>query len=197
MEKKVFHIHAYLCLCECVSLFCRVTLSNEQVSRLQELCSSFFRGYFLFLSVNSTIWTLVYVVPYHTREMKGKYGFGLGLNSMEGREAKHIAIAQYARHTAYLQRWEQIFPHEYISLIWLREKGYHTSSVIPSTLSYTPARVKESGFCNCGLSKLETEDKCRFCNHNFRKKIEVSILIASECSECSYIDCTVDMVRAL
>ena len=43
MEKKVFHIHAYLCLClrECVSLFCRITISNEQVSRLQELCTSF------------------------------------------------------------------------------------------------------------------------------------------------------------
>ena len=177
MEKKVFHIHAYLCLClrECVSLFCRVTISNEQVSRLQELCTSFFRGYFLFFNINSTIWTFGYVVPSHTREMKGKYGFGLGLNSMEGREAKHIAIAQYARNTAYRQRWEQIFLHEYISLIWLREKGYRTSSVTPTTLSYIQARVKENGFCNCGLSKAETEDKCRFCNHSFRKKIEVRI----------------------
>ena len=107
--------------------------------------------------------------------MKGKYGFGLGLNSMEGREAKHIAIAQYARNTAYRQRWEQIFLHEYISLIWLCEKGYRTSSVTPTTLSYIPARVKDNGFCNCGLSKAETQDKCRFCNHSFRMKIEVSI----------------------
>ena len=176
VEKKVFYIHAYLCLClrECVSLFCRVTISNEQVSRLHEVCT-FFPGYFLFFNINSTIWMLGYVVPWHTREMKGKYGFGLGLNSMEGRQAKHIAISQYARNTAYCQRWEQIFRHEYIWLNWLHEKGYRTSNVTPSTLSYIPARVKENGFCSCGLSKLETDDKWRFCNHNYRKKIEVSI----------------------
>ena len=44
---------------------------------------------------------------------------GLGLNSMEGREAKHISIAKYAANTIHACRWEQVFHHEYISLIWL------------------------------------------------------------------------------
>ncbi len=109
MGKKVLHIHACLCLRECVSLFSRVTISDKQVSRLEEQCTSFYRGYNLFFNISSTIWTLGYVVPAHTQDMKSKYGLGLGLNSMEGREAKHIAIATYARNNTYQHWWEQIF----------------------------------------------------------------------------------------
>jgi hypothetical protein len=38
MGKKVLHIHAYLnpCLRECVHLFSRVTISDEQSRRLEE-----------------------------------------------------------------------------------------------------------------------------------------------------------------
>ena len=111
MVSKQLHIHAYLCLCDAVSLFTRINISDEEVSTLQQHCNSFFHGYCLFFSVNPTVWTLGHVVPFHTKEMKSKYGMGLGLNSMEGREAKHIAISRYCRNTAYLYRWEQIFRH--------------------------------------------------------------------------------------
>lgn len=81
------HIHAYLCLClrDAVSLFIRINISDEEVFTLQQ----HFCGYSLFFSANPTVWTLGHVVPFHTKEMKSKYGMGLGLNSMEGREAKH------------------------------------------------------------------------------------------------------------
>ena len=94
---------------------------------------------------------------------------------MEGREAKHIAIATYARNTTYQQRWEQIFLHEYISLIWLREKGYHANSIFHSKLSYVPKCVKKDEYCNCGLNKLETDAECRFCSYTLRDKIKFSI----------------------
>lgn len=35
------------------------------------------------------------------REMKKKYGMGLALNSMEGREVKHISIARYSHNSTY------------------------------------------------------------------------------------------------
>lgn len=113
-------------------------------------------------------------------EMKGKYGLGLGLSSMEGREAKHIAIARYCKNTAYLHRWEQVFRHEYVSLIWLREKGYNitnNASLNSRKLSYLPKRVKDSDeYCKCGLAKMpKTDDQCRFCSHDLREKIKVSI----------------------
>ena len=40
-------------------------------------------------------------MPAHTKDMFGKYGLGLGLNSMEGREAKHVSIARYCRNTEF------------------------------------------------------------------------------------------------
>ena len=38
-----------------------------------------------FFHVNPTVWTIGHIVPAHARDMKSKYGLGLGLNSMEGR----------------------------------------------------------------------------------------------------------------
>lgn len=182
MHSKHLHIHAFLCLClrDSVSLFSRINITDRQVSMLKQHCSDFVRGYTLFFSVNPTIWTLGYVVPVHTMEMKGKYGLGLGINSMEGREAKHIAISRYCKNTAYLYRWEQVFRHEYISLIWLREKGYNISntSLNSRKLSYLPKRVINDSdeYCKCGLGKMaSTDDQCRFCSHDLRAKIKVSI----------------------
>ena len=87
--------------------------------------------------------------------MKARYGLGLGLNSMEGREAKHIAISMYCANTAYTQRWQQVFHHEYISLIWLRKHGYDnvSSSCTDSSISYIPKQVrdKDPNYCDCGL----------------------------------------------
>jgi len=57
--------------------------------------------------------------------MKSKYGLGLGLNSMEGREAKHVFVPKYSNNTMFYSRWEQIFLHEFVSLLWLRGKGYN------------------------------------------------------------------------
>ena len=161
-----------------MSQFSRVNITDEQVTELRDYCKSFFRGYCLFFNVNPTIWTLGNVVPLHVEQMKAKYGLGLGLNSMEGREAKHIAIARYSQNTVYHHRWEQIFQHEYISLIWLREKGYNTNqSSVSAKPTYLPKRVVENPeFCICGLEKRDPSDtKCRFCSDTLRSKIMVSI----------------------
>ena len=108
------------------------------------------------------MWSLGKVVPQHTKEMKAKYGLGLGLNSMEGREARHIAISNYASKTAYMYRWEQVFRHEYISLIWLREQGYNAKVKLNSiTRSYVPKRASNNDpeFCSCGFNKIVSEDR--------------------------------------
>ena len=130
------------------------------------------------------MWTLGCVVPVHTEEMKRCYGLGLGLNSMEGREAKHIAISKYCQNTSYAQRWEQVFHHEFISLIWLPTHGYtsskvniNSSSTGTSSLSYVPKRVrnKDPAYCICGLEKELSADCCRFCCHELREKVKKSI----------------------
>lgn len=164
-----------LYLRDAVSLFCRIKIDSEEVSKLKELCRLFFRGNHVFYSTNPTVWTIGFVVPSHAEDMLGKYGLGLGLNSMEGREAKHISISKYANNTFYNARWEQIFRHEYISLIWLRERGYNLSGKLRPQLPYVPDRVKLSSHCVCGFSKEESEALCRFCCHPMREKVMVSL----------------------
>jgi hypothetical protein len=102
---------------------------------------------------------------------------GLGLNSMEGREAKHIAISKYAINTSYMYRWEQVFHHEFISLIWLCEHGYNAKIATSITRSYHPKRVcsKNPEFCYCGFNKVVLDEFCRFCGHELCSKIKKSI----------------------
>ena len=176
--KQIIHIHAYmwLCLRNAVSLFSRINISDEEVSELKTHCRNFYRGYCLYFHVNPTVWSLGNVVPWHTQEMKMRYGLGLGLNSMEGREAKHIAIAKYCANTALLFRWEQVFRHEYISFIWLRQQGYNAKVNTTTTSSYIPKRVCTNNpeFCNCGFNK-PVSDVCRFCSDELRRMIKESI----------------------
>ncbi|XP_031550490.1 uncharacterized protein LOC116287922 [Actinia tenebrosa] len=164
-----------LCLRDAVSLFCRTDITGDQVSKLKDLCSIYYRAYYVFYSVNPTVWTLGHVVASHTEDMLMKYGVGLALNSMEGREAKHISIAKFSQNTFFQNRWQQIFRHEYVSLIWLRERGFNLSSNYQSKLSYIPKRAALPSFFNCGFSKEENDEKCRFCCHPLMDKVNVSM----------------------
>ena len=42
------------------------------------------------------VWTISHIVPAHAQDMKSKYGLGLDLNSMQGRDAKHVFISKYS-----------------------------------------------------------------------------------------------------
>lgn len=178
-EELILHILAYICLClrDCVSIFTRVVISEDDITKVKQHCSSYYKAHCLFLHVNPTVWTLGNVVPHHMREMKTRYGMGLGLNSMEGREAKHVFIGKYSQNTIYQYRWQQIFRHEYVTLIWLRTRGLNISKPTNSNATYIPKKVfNDQTVCYCGLSKLASVNKCRFCNHSFREKIKNSVL---------------------
>ena len=81
------------------SLFSRIQISDNELLELQRYCKTYFALNNLFFRHDPTAWTLDHVVPVHVQEMKEKYGMGLGLNSMEGREAKHICISRYCGNT--------------------------------------------------------------------------------------------------
>ena len=72
-----------------------------------------------------------------TKDMFGKYGLGLGLNSMEGREAKHVSFARNCRNTEFSSRWRQLFMHEYISLLWFRERGHNQTGKVATCGRFT------------------------------------------------------------
>lgn len=56
----------------------------------------------------------------------------LGLHSMQGREAKYAKLACYAKNTTKGRRlrWWQIFKHEFMELIWLKEKHHLQAATV-------------------------------------------------------------------
>ena len=130
--------HSPHCRYKMQSLFNRFNVTEKQLDELDKACNDFYTCCALFLKVNPTVWTLGKVVPSHTRDVFIKYGKGLIINSMEGREAKHLSVSRYAQNSTYFNRWHSVFRHEFISLIWLRERGCNL-------------------YCYCGLALVLTE----------------------------------------
>ena len=43
-----------------------------------------------------------HAIPYHAQILFQKFAFGMGINTMQGREAKHSVIAKFAAHALWL-----------------------------------------------------------------------------------------------
>lgn len=172
------HVFAYTGINprDAVSLFSRVTISDEQIQSLFEVCSNFFRATALFLSATPTSWTIGHIAPAHTRQIHQSLGMGLGVNTMEGREAKHIALAKFTRNTQFTNRWLQVFRHEYVSLIWLRENGCDERVYKETPGLYIPKRCHSDQFCHCGQPKQAGDEKCSFCSAQLRRVVSECVI---------------------
>jgi len=53
----------------------------------------------LFLSCTPTSWTIGPVVTVHAKQIQETLGMGLGINTIKGREAKHISLANFTEKT--------------------------------------------------------------------------------------------------
>lgn len=123
------HVLAYIALHlrKAASVYSRVNISQAEVTTLKQNCQLVFNAHYVFLGkVTPSLWTLGYVIPYHTAQLYNRLGFGLGLNTMQGREAKHIKLKKYMENTpgnvGKGERWGTVFRHEYVRLIWMRLK---------------------------------------------------------------------------
>lgn len=179
-QRKTVLIFAYLGLRlrDCVSLFSRFDITVEQFTKLSISAREYYRVNALFLptSVNPTVWTIGHIIPAHTKEVHEKYGQGLGIVTMEGREAKHIALKKLSENTFYKRRWYEIFKHEFVMLVWLPEQGFNLSTY-KHTAVYIPDRVfSDPRFCYCNLEKASpTDEKCAFCGDPIMKFIQQSV----------------------
>ena len=163
---------------DCCSIMNRFMVNKNQLEKLCSSCLEYYRANALFLhtSVNPTIWTIGHVVPDHAKQVHAKYGQGLLTVTMEGREAKHIALHRLSNNTTYQHRWYEIFRHEFIMLIWLPEQHYEPCVYTPSKCVYIPPEVFDNNYCYCGLKKTDPAHKgCSLCNHEFMKLISSSV----------------------
>lgn len=118
--------------------------------------------------------------------MFDKYGTGLGENTMQGWEAKHIQIASYAKNSLFKGRWPQVFRHDYISKLWIPihqppPLTYHKAkdSIFPRCVTSDPQH-----YSYCGFPKAQGDDKCYFCNHAFMTEVTKSVAEGKPTKEC-------------
>jgi hypothetical protein len=111
-------------------------IDRELLSKLEIYCKNYLNASALFVRLTVNVWTLGHVVPVHTNKLFGKYNTGLGLNAMQGREGKHQRLGAYSKNTTVKNRWQQVFRHEYMTLIWLREQNPFRDDYSKSSYKY-------------------------------------------------------------
>jgi hypothetical protein len=114
---------AYCCLQlrDAISYFSCVNIDQAGIDRCKKACQYFYNAnILLFNNITPTIWTIGYAIPRHTQILFDKYGLGLGLNSMQGREAKHVRLAQYARHSTKTMHWFMVLRDDFMAYVRVR-----------------------------------------------------------------------------
>ena len=159
-----------------VSLFTMYHLSHEKLKQLSLYTSEYITAKTLFCdALTPSEWTIGKVVPVHAQWLYDKYGCGLGINTMQGREAKHMQISSYAKHSNVKNRWSLVFRHDYISKIWLPLKQASLLEYHCTNVSLVPRRVEDDEYCHCGFHKVEPTAKCFYCDHKITAEIVKSV----------------------
>ena len=159
-----------------VSLFSMYHFSDEKLKQLSLYTSEYVTAKVLFCdTLTPSEWTIGKVVAVHARWVYEKYGSGLGINTMQGREAKHVQIASYAKHSNVKNRWPLVFRHDYISKIWLPLKQASLLEYHRANKSLVPSRIEDDKYCHCGFHKAEDMANCYYCDHEITVEIVKSV----------------------
>ena len=188
-EINQFKLHQYaycfLQLRDVVHLMSRFYIERNDVLHLREACRLYFNCCALFFPCTLTTWCIGKIVALHTNKVYGKFGLGLGLNTAQGREAKHLRLKEYTHHSTWRNRWVSAFQHEEMHLIWLRNadpKGFGTPMTKKDHVTRECKKHLPNvgdGNCICGLVKAINKPVCKFCTHPLRALIHTSCLCGS------------------
>jgi len=202
IEHQTVLVFAYLGirLRDCVSLFNRFDIEPNEIEQLAVTCEEYLRVNALLMpsAVNPTVWTVGHVVPAHCRQVFEKYGKGLGMVTMEGREAKHVFLKKLSENTTYQNRWREILRHEFIMLVWLPEHGFKQSGTIRKNDPYIPPRcTQDELYCYCGLLKPSPDaEKCTFCGDTVMQLIHETVKHRKVSPQLKSNECFTDTDRS-
>lgn len=168
--------YAGLKLRNATSLMNRITdIDQQAITDLQKHCSEYFICSALFKKITLSMWTVGFCVPFHSLSLFEKFGVGLGINTMQGREAKHQKLATYSKFSLPRDRWEKVFLHEHMCLIWLRKHNPHNVKYCKSKVTYIPSRCYLDTFCFCGFPKSPEKSGCSYCSSPLMVDIAASV----------------------
>ena len=76
------------------TLFNKVDTNASEVNNLSELCKMYFNLLVMFFeqSVNVTVWTVAYAIPYHASLPFTQFKVGYGIISLQAKKSKHSGI---------------------------------------------------------------------------------------------------------
>jgi hypothetical protein len=164
---------------DCCSIFNRIETNETDIKTLETMAREYCHANRMFLPypINPTIWTIGHVLPVHAKYVYQTYKQGLLTVTMEGREAKHVALHRLSLNSTFQTRWQDIFRHEFIMLIWLPEHNHEPCGYTQSKDVYIPPRVfNDKNYCYCGLQKADPNDKnCYFCGDRIMTLIHESV----------------------
>ena len=140
-------------------------ITQEEVNKCKNACQLLFNANVLLLkSVTPTLWTVGYAIPRHLQILFDQYGMGLGLNNMQGREAKHVRLSQFAKHTTKSTRWSMVLRHDYMCNVWIRKHEPAHSLYTAHKQNYIPTDIEQETFCYYGYPVCESEHGCTICS---------------------------------
>lgn len=155
------------------SRFTRICIDATVLQELKNSCRNYFNACSILLDkVTPTVWTVGYAIPFHAELLFKKFGFGLGINSMQGREAKHIRISQFSKHATLTTRWTSVLKHDYVTSVWLRKQDPSTVEYHKCKEIYEPKETNAHGFCCCGQQTKPGSHKCELCSSDIFSAIE-------------------------
>ena len=89
-----------LLLRDITSLLSRVKqFKAEDLEVLEQKCRQYFNAASIFVTVNPSVWTLGYVAPVHAKNVFSRFSVGIGINTMQGREAKNQKLKEYSENS--------------------------------------------------------------------------------------------------
>lgn len=154
------------------TLFNKVDTNALQIQQLTDNLTTYFNLLSLFFnsSVNVTVWTMGYVIPYHASLLFEYYKIGYGILSLQAKESKHsgikhdLMLTNQSRSSDTLGKWWQVMRANYVRSFYLPEHHPMPSMYVSHYESRMPPQVKDSLCCECGRMKNDADGElCRFC----------------------------------
>jgi hypothetical protein len=118
-------------------------------------------------SVTPTVWTIGYAIPAHLEIIFQRYTMGLGINGMQGREAKQVRISQSTKTT----RWAMVLRHDCIANVWIRKQDPSYCTYTKYEHCYIPKEIVLGTFCYCGFPLDQQVAVCSICSSSMHKAI--------------------------
>ena len=185
-------------------LFNRINLSSVgEVDQLTEFCQLYFNILALFFpsSVNVTVWTVGYAIPFHARKLYEEYNIGYGILSLQAKESKHAGIkgdlllTNRSNQSSTSGKWWQVMRSNYIRSFYLPEHQPAPPSYVSHFKSRTPSHCSSVGYCGCGRSKDIVDEQCAVCKAAKyiiecarEKKLSEQVIVLLKpitCNECN------------